>query len=415
MTNRNKGEGTIYFSESRNQWIGQFTKTLAGQKIRKSVYGNTKQEVSEKLLDLRIQMKDLDLIKEKGMPIIQIMELIRDRKYNANKIKDGQYKRITDTINKIKQSKIGDLNIKDITSDDIQEFLNNNKNLSNSYIKKLYEQFNQAYEYALRNKYINENPMYDVIKPTSNKKDKEVRALTITEEKELSDYLLSTTLKNDRLKNVYLIQMYMGLRIGEVLALNKNDIDINKQLIFVNRTLTTGKNDEVILGDTTKTYAGNRSIPIPNFLINILKEQLEISEFNKDNFLFLNDNENFIGDSTCNSNLKRILKNKLNWSIDGISTHTLRHTFATRCIESGVNAVVLQRLMGHTDISITLNTYTSVFNRFKENELEKVMNLYKDNLLGIIPEKQFTNEKDLNNEEIKIKEIEEEDDEEMDL
>ena len=257
--------------------------------------------------------------------------------------------------------------------------------------------------------------MYDVIKPTSNKKDKEVRALTITEEKELSDYLLSTTLKNDRLKNVYLIQMYMGLRIGEVLALNKNDIDIDKQLIFVNKTLTTGKNDEVILGDTTKTYAGNRSIPIPNFLINILKEQLEISEFNKDNFLFLNDNENFIGDSTCNSNLKRILKNKLNWSIDGISTHTLRHTFATRCIESGVNAVVLQRLMGHTDISITLNTYTSVFNRFKENELEKVMNLYKDNLLGIIPEKQFTNEKDLNNEEIKIEEIEEEDDEEMDL
>lgn len=394
MSNRNKGECTIYFSESRNQWIGQFTKTLAGQRIRKSVYGNTKQEVSEKLLDLRIQMKDIDLIKEKGIPIIQIMESIRDRKYSANKIK---------------QSNIGNLNIKDITSDDIQEFLNNNKNLSNSYIKKLYEQFNQAYEYALRNKYINENPMYDVIKPTSNKKDKEVRALTITEEKELSDYLLSTTLKNDRLKNIYLIQMYMGLRIGEVLALNKNDIDINKQLIFVNRTLTTVKNDEVILGDTTKTYAGNRSIPIPNFLINILKEQLEISEFNKDNFLFLNDNENFIGDSTCNSNLKRILKNKLNWSIEGISTHTLRHTFATRCIESGVNAVVLQRLMGHTDISITLNTYTSVFNRFKENELEKVMNLYKDNLLGVVPKN------NMDNKEIHIEEVEEEDNEEMDL
>ena len=65
MSNRNKGECTIYFSESRNQWIGQFTKTLAGQRIRKSVYGNTKQEVSEKLLDLRIQMKDIDLIKEK--------------------------------------------------------------------------------------------------------------------------------------------------------------------------------------------------------------------------------------------------------------------------------------------------------------------------------------------------------------
>lgn len=59
----------------------------------------------------------------------------------------------------------------------------------------------------------------------------------------------------------------------------------------------------------------------------------------------------------------------------------LRHTFATRCIESGVNAVVLQRLLGHTDISITLNTYTSVFNLFKDNELKKVIELYKNNSL----------------------------------
>ena len=52
--------------------------------------------------------------------------------------------------------------------------------------------------------------------------------------------------------------------------------------------------------------------------------------------------------------------------------HALRHTYATRCIEAGMNAVVLQRLMGHTDVKITLNTYTSVFNEFKENEIKKV-------------------------------------------
>jgi len=224
MTKRNRGEGTIYYSEARKQWIGQFTKTIAGQKIRKSVYGATKNEVSEKLLDLRIEMKDIDFIKEKGMPLIQIMELIRDKKYNSNKIKDGQYSRITKTIEKIQNSTIGKMNVKDITADDIQDFLNDNKEYSNSTIKKLYEQFNQAFEYAIRNKYIKDNPIHDVIKPKS----------------------------------------------------------IN---------------------------------------------------------------------------------------------------FATRCIESGVNAVVLQRLLGHTDISITLNTYTSVFNLFKDNELEKVIELYKNNYL----------------------------------
>ena len=55
-----------------------------------------------------------------------------------------------------------------------------------------------------------------------------------------------------------------------------------------------------------------------------------------------------------------------------LHTHMLRHTYATRCIEAGISPVVLQRLLGHKDIETTLNTYTSVFNRFKEDEVEKV-------------------------------------------
>lgn len=62
--------------------------------------------------------------------------------------------------------------------------------------------------------------------------------------------------------------------------------------------------------------------------------------------------------------------------IYNISSHSLRHTYGTRCIEAGMRAVALQRLMGHTDVAITLNTYTSVFNKYKETELEKVNNYY---------------------------------------
>ena len=65
-----------------------------------------------------------------------------------------------------------------------------------------------------------------------------------------------------------------------------------------------------------------------------------------------------------------------------MSSHSLRHTYATRSIEAGVTPVVLQKLMGHTDVSITLNTYTSVFDKYKETELEKVNQYYmKENLL----------------------------------
>ena len=59
-----------------------------------------------------------------------------------------------------------------------------------------------------------------------------------------------------------------------------------------------------------------------------------------------------------------------------MSSHSLRHTYATRAIEAGVTPVVLQKLMGHTDVTITLNTYTSVFDKYKETELEKVNQYY---------------------------------------
>ena len=76
--------------------------------------------------------------------------------------------------------------------------------------------------------------------------------------------------------------------------------------------------------------------------------------------------------------------------ITGISTHSLRHSYGTRCIESGMAPVVVQRLMGHTDIGITLNTYTSVFDKFKEEELDKVNKYYmKENML----EKGYDDEK----------------------
>ena len=79
--------------------------------------------------------------------------------------------------------------------------------------------------------------------------------------------------------------------------------------------------------------------------------------------------------STLNWSLNKIL-NELD--IPHFSTHSLRHTYATRAIEAGMSPVVLQKLMGHTDVSVTLNAYTSVFDKYKRNELEKVNEYYME-------------------------------------
>ena len=130
------------------------------------------------------------------------------------------------------------------------------------------------------------------------------------------------------------------------------------------------------MGDSTKTYAGIREVPIPSFIRNEIISQMRLAENNRDKQLFLTPNGEYIRPNNANRKLKELL-NKMD--ITDITSHSLRHTYGTRCIEAGMRAVALQRLMGHTDVAITLNTYTSVFNKYKETELEKVNNYYMNN------------------------------------
>ena len=224
--------------------------------------------------------------------------------------------------------------------------------------------------------------MNEVIKPKSHKETKIVEALDINIQKVFTNYLTKKQISEEPYKNIFLIQMYMGLRIGEVLALSKENIDLENKLLYVKRTLTNDKEFSIILGNKTKTYAGNRTLPIPEFLVSAFKEQIKYANENLHNLIFTG-NDNYIRTSDVNKELKRIFKEELKKDATNISSHCLRHTYGTRCIEAGMTAVVLQRLMGHKDVTVTLNTYTSVFNKFKEAELEKVNQYLSDNELEL--------------------------------
>lgn len=382
---RGNGEGTIFEDKKNKRWIGQYISGIAedGKAIRKSVYGKTQKEVVNKLNEVKYQMNNDIYVEKNGIKLVKIMEDIREEKLASNTISGGQYARLKWTINKIKNSKLGEMKIQDVTKNDIQEFLNSIKDLSDSYIKKLYEQFVQAYRRAEIKKYITYNPMYEVIKPKSDKQTKVVEALDINVQKAFTEYLNKASIENEPYKNIFLIQMYMGLRIGEVLALSTENIDLKNKLLYVKRTLTNDKEFAIILGNKTKTYAGNRILPIPDFLVPIFEEQLKYANGNLHNLIFTI-NDNYIRTSAINKELKRIFDEELKTSSKNISTHCLRHTYGTRCVEAGMTAVVLQRLMGHKDVTVTLNTYTSVFNKFKKDELEKVNNYLTNNQLNFI-------------------------------
>ena len=114
-----------------------------------------------------------------------------------------------------------------------------------------------------------------------------------------------------------------------------------------------------------------------NLTPELIAEFKKIAENNTDNpekLLFKPADKQYTSLSDVNDVLKTVLKYTL--GITDITTHSLRHTYGTRCIEAGMQPVVLQRLLGHKDISITLNTYTDVLNEFKNEEMEKVNNYY---------------------------------------
>lgn len=376
----NKG-GYVFYDKSRNRWVVEYyiisSKTQEEKLTRKSFINE--KEAKDYFSSIQCQKGNELFIKNNGIPLNELMRANLKRKFDMNLLGETQFSRVTKTIEKLEQNELFHRKIEDLTSEEIQRYLNSLKeNYSNSYIKKIYEQISQAFNFAINRGYIIRNPLMDVVKPKSMKKDKVVRAMEIEEQQKFTEYLESKTIKEEPYKNVFLIQMFMGLRVGEALALRYGDIDLRKNVINVNKTLTKDKNERVIMGDTTKTYAGIREVPIPEFIRESIIEQMVIAENNPDKQLFISNNGKLID----GKNVNRVLKERLSkLGIEGITTHSLRHTYGTRCVEAGMRAVALQRLMGHTDVSITLNTYTSVFNKYKESELEKVNQYYIENAL----------------------------------
>lgn len=386
MPAKGSGEGTIYFNKQRKKWNAQYKEYDAqtGTIKPKTKSFKTQEEAKRYLATVMYQKENPIYIEHNGIPICEVMKTNLKLKLDTNQITLTQFGRVTRTIEKIAKTPIGSKKIDEITSDELQEYMNSQTHLSNSSINKIYQQFNQTFKIAINKGYLMQNPMINVIKPKSVKEDKEVRALTVEEQQAFTDYLIHKDLKHCKYRNVFLIQMYMGLRCGEALALTTHDIDLHHRKMNIHRTLTTDENNAVIMGNKTKTYAGKRIVPIPDFLYPYIIEQMQIANEqinNEEKLLFKPLNRKYTSRTNVNSELQRILER--NFNIIGISTHSLRHTYGTRCIESGMAPVVVQKLMGHKDIGVTLNTYTTVFDKFKEAEIDKVNQYYlNENLIA---------------------------------
>lgn len=377
MKRRGNGEGSIYKNEKLNMWTGQYTKPNGK---RGAVYGKTRQEVKEKLVKKLAEIQTHSYIETNSITLIEITRSIVEDRHNSNKTRDNAYRTNLDTIKRIEKSNIANMKIQKITEEHLKDFLNSlTSKYSNSSIRKVYGLLNATFRRAVVKGYIIRNPFdnkEEMQRPQSKKKDKKIKALTLEEQKKLEEVL--KTYNDTTYKNIIRLALYTGMRSGEILALKIGDIDLKNKVIHIQRTLTKDVNARVIIGEDAKTDDSVRDITIDEIVEKILKDSISLFQFNKNNLLFLK-NGNLITNSQVNIAFKKICKqNNINAGYD-VNFHMLRHTYATRCIESGMPAEVVQKKLGHHDVEITINTYTDIFNKYESEHTNNYLNYLREN------------------------------------
>lgn len=179
--------------------------------------------------------------------------------------------------------------------------------------------------------------------------EKQVVCFSCTEQKKIENHVLSGG--KDKLFGIILC-LYTGLRIGELLALQWEDIDFGKGLLFVSKTCrdgNDGKHHIRIIG-TPKTVHSRRVIPLPKQISSLLRGMQNRSECP----YVIADGEKPVFVRSYQRTFELLLK-KLNLPHKGF--HALRHTFATRAMECGIDVKTLSELLGHKNATITLNRY----------------------------------------------------------
>lgn len=355
-----KGENIFFRKDGR--WEARYIKEEIGNKKYKYgyVYGKTYTDVKQKRNKILL---NLEKIKEEERKNKYQFNYYIQNWLNSIKflVKTSTYVHYLGIVKNHIQPLLGELELCEINTEKIEFFINQKfeEAFSNKTIRDMIVVLKQILSYA--------NLSIKVKMPKLKKN--EIKILSKSDQKRLEKEILK---RDTTIGYGILLSLYTGLRIGEVCALKWNDINLTKRIIKVKHTMLRVMDIEnfsktKIILEEPKTENSKREIPINKFLYEIL---LKIKP--KDgNAYFLTGTTSYIEPRTYYNKFQKLLEET---NIKKYGFHTLRHTFATRCIEVGMDPKTLSEILGHSDVKVTLSLYVHPTNFLKAAYMEKLSN-----------------------------------------
>lgn len=335
-----------------------------GKAVYRSVYAYTYDEVKAKRAKAATTTTKTESV-QTDLTFAQVAEMWLNSRKEVIKVSSYNH-----YLNQLESHIIPDLvnyRFSSLTSAEINELLKSkiNQGYSPTTVNGLRTILMMIFHYA-RNNRIACSVSDPVFLP--KRKKSEVEAFTIPEQKLLTEYLNTHP---DQWNLAAYISMYCGLRIGEVCALQWKDILFTKETITVDKTLiriqkkaTTDKTKTEVVIQRPKTESSFRTIPIPEFLIPKLKAYK-----GKPNQYVITGTEYYMEPRVCLRKFKKIIA-KLD--VADYTFHACRHTFATRCVEVGIDAKTLSELLGHASVKTTLDRYVHPSIDLKKEQMNKL-------------------------------------------
>lgn len=364
---------------------------------RHAIYGKTLDKLREKEKVVFKDKSDGIRIEANNVTLNDIFDLWLQLKKG---LKENTFQNYIYMYNQFVRDDIGQLKIIKLKRSDIRRYYNrliDERGLKIATVDNIHTVLHQVLDLAVEDDYLRNNISDNALKELKQAKNlftEKRKALTVQEQELFINFLKKSPLYQHWYP-IFALMLGTGLRVGEATGLRWEDVDFKNNSINVNHTLVYFNHSKggCYFGiNTPKTRAGKRTVPMIDTVRVALSQEKENQEFNKikcidkidgfTNFIFVNRFGKVQHQGTLNKALRRIIrdcnleiieksKNKENiLLLPRFSCHTLRHTFTTRLCESGINIKVIQSVLGHADVSTTLDIYADVTRDLKKREMQ---------------------------------------------